>query len=114
MSRFGDQPARKVLLDRELAVTDASLAMDVGYPQLFSALRGHTRPSEVIRERLPKYLGLPLESLFTPEALEPIGTRRGRKDPAHVADAVQKIVDSWPALSEEQVKKLRSLLVPVA
>jgi transcriptional regulator with XRE-family HTH domain len=72
-TRFGQQPCRALLREKGWSILQAAQEIGVTYPQLHYAMNGTTRPRPDVRERLPELLGVPLEELFTPEALEPYG-----------------------------------------
>jgi hypothetical protein len=67
--RLGYQPARDELFKRGISVTEA--ARDLGIPgrHLEYAVRGKAHPMDIVRQRLPEYLRMPLHKLFTEESL---------------------------------------------
>lgn len=75
-SRYGPQPARAVVSARGSSPERVAFAIGVKVNHLRFALEGRVRPGAAVRERLPAYLGLPLEELFTAESTaEPYGAR---------------------------------------
>ncbi len=79
-SKFGRQSAYQVLSRERWSVAHAAREINIHYPHLLRALMGVVRPCEEVRERLPRLLGVPLESLFTEEILaEPYVFARGRR-----------------------------------
>jgi hypothetical protein len=69
-SRFGNQPLIAVMRQQRwtypLLATQLSSATQ---RQLYTTARGVVAPSPLLREELPKVLGVPLTDLFTIEAL---------------------------------------------
>lgn len=66
---FGVQPVRDILADRGITVREATKALGLKGTHFQNTMLGYTAPCNAVREALPKYLGLPLEQLYTPEAL---------------------------------------------
>lgn len=81
-NRYGEQPVVRFLKTRGILYSEAADAISVDRRHFRNVCGGVVRPSPVILERLPKYIGLPVECLFTEEALateyNPM-MRRGRK-----------------------------------
>ncbi|HZN70583.1 MAG TPA: helix-turn-helix transcriptional regulator [Micromonosporaceae bacterium] len=69
-TRFGRQPARDVIFLKRWSVVGLAAELGVKHAHLNQAIRGRVRPAPRLRERLPELLGVPLEELFTAEALE--------------------------------------------
>lgn len=69
MSRHGVQPARAFLQARRFTTRQAADAIRVDLTHLASAIGGHVRPCQAVRDRLPNLLGVPLQDLFSEEAL---------------------------------------------
>lgn len=67
--RYGLQPIRVVLFQRNLTIKAAATEVGLNYSHLVRAVRGHTRPSPIAVERLSGYLGVPAGELFTADAL---------------------------------------------
>ena len=61
---FKRQPARKMLIVRDLTTQEAADFIGCTKAHLGNALRGRAHPSNLVRERLPLLIGLPLEALF--------------------------------------------------
>lgn len=74
------QPARQILRDQYLTITDAADRIGVPQGHLRAVLAGTVAPQRTVRERLPELLGVPLEDLFTQDLLarEWTGPRRSR------------------------------------
>jgi hypothetical protein len=68
-TRFGVQPAHKIIRDQQWTFPAVAKALDIPFPHLVRSVRGMTVPSPGLRERLPELLGVPLEELFTAEIL---------------------------------------------
>ncbi|WP_335986417.1 hypothetical protein [Glycomyces sp. MUSA5-2] len=69
-TRFGRQPAHAILKYKGYgAIEKCAVDIEVNRMSLRDALLGRHRPGMGIRERLPEYLGVPLEELFTEESL---------------------------------------------
>jgi transcriptional regulator with XRE-family HTH domain len=66
---FGRQPALDLVLKRYWTMPDLAQEINVNKAHLYNALYGRTRPSDELRERLPRLLKRELTDLFTPEAL---------------------------------------------
>lgn len=69
MSLFGVQPAREELALRRWTVTDTALKLGESRGHLNNTLLGYIAPCQRLRSTLPELLGVPIEKLFTPEAL---------------------------------------------
>lgn len=82
-SRFGMQPARKSLADQRWSIAKAAAQLGVEDLHLGSTLYGRTAPSQIVRDRLPALLGVPLPDLFTAEALA--ATYNSHKGPGNRA-----------------------------
>lgn len=67
--RQGAQPAYYVVKDQRRSIGVVAQAIDVPYVHLRNALYGHVVPSQAVRDRLPKLLGVRLEELFEPGTL---------------------------------------------
>lgn len=65
----GYQPLREVLNKQGISQAKAAKDMGVPYRHLRNVIIGRTHPMDVLRERLPIYLGAPLVDLFTPSML---------------------------------------------
>lgn len=86
---FGIQPALSELTRRRWTIAAAAREIGCSYSQLYNVTRGVTPPSSVLRDKLPRLLGVELEQLFTRGALAaayltwPSGHAGGRRlDPA--------------------------------
>ena len=69
MPRAGVQPLRAVLVAQRYTTRQAADAIGVDWVHLGGTIKGHIRPCQVIRDRLPELLGVPLEDLYTPDML---------------------------------------------
>lgn len=69
-SPFGRQPMYDAMKAERW--THVLLAHELGVPttHVKNVALGWTRPKQILRDRLPEILGVPLESLFTAAALE--------------------------------------------
>jgi transcriptional regulator with XRE-family HTH domain len=77
---FGTQPLRLVLFQQDITGTKVATDLDISYGHLRRVITGRCRPMDDVREKLPAYLGVPLEELFTPEVLaKPYVVGRGVK-----------------------------------
>ena len=70
MSKFGRQPARVALRRERYTIKLAAELIGVPESHLRIALGGYARPMDAVREKLPIPVGVPLEQLFTPAAIE--------------------------------------------
>lgn len=68
-TRFGDQPARFVMRQRKIYHHVAAAYVGCPVHHVYNVVRGVIAPSPLIRERLPRLLGLAEEECFTPAAL---------------------------------------------
>lgn len=66
---FGYQPVRVVLYERHISQREAARDIGVSWRHFRNCVTGRTHPMDIVREKLPVYLGVPLEDLFTPELL---------------------------------------------
>lgn len=67
---YGDQPVRLVLDERKLSCRAiAKMVPAISPASLTNSAAGRSRPTKAIREKLPVILDVPLDQLFTPEAL---------------------------------------------
>jgi hypothetical protein len=69
MSKFGRQPARMALRRERYTIKLAAEIIGVPESHLRIAVGGYARPMDAVREKLPVLVGVPLEDLFTPDAL---------------------------------------------
>lgn len=69
MPNHGPQPLRAVLTKNRYTVRQAAAAINVDPLHLTNVIRGGARPCQAVRDRLPELLGVPLEELFTEDAL---------------------------------------------
>jgi hypothetical protein len=67
--RFGEQPIRGVVRRRHWNLKLIAYETGVGYNHLLNAVNGVTAPSPQLREKLSEFLGLPVEKLFSADAL---------------------------------------------
>lgn len=74
-SRYGVQPLAQVLQDQRWSYTLLADKLGVSHRQVGNAAKGWSRPIPVLREQLPTILGVPIEELFTPGALEPFAAQ---------------------------------------
>jgi len=51
------------------SMREAAEQIGVRHQHLSGSVYGHVRPSEVVREKLPALLGVPLDELFTHDVL---------------------------------------------
>jgi transcriptional regulator with XRE-family HTH domain len=70
-TRFGSQPGHKTLLSQGRTVSASARVLGIAEAHLHGALSGRIRPSHEVREKLPEFLGVPLNELFTEDALGP-------------------------------------------
>jgi hypothetical protein len=70
-SFFGKQPAHSIIRDQGRTIAGTARRIDVDRQHLVHALAGRIRPSERVRSELPAFLGVPLQKLFTEDALGP-------------------------------------------
>ncbi|MFL6043796.1 MAG: helix-turn-helix domain-containing protein [Propionibacteriaceae bacterium] len=68
-TRFGDQPIRAVVRRRHWNLRLIAYETGVAYSHLMNAANGITAPSPELRQKLSEFLDLPVEKLFTQEAL---------------------------------------------
>jgi hypothetical protein len=68
-TRFGEQPIRGILRRRHWNLRLIAYETGVGYSHLINSVNGVTRPSPDLQQKLSKFLDLPVEKLFTQEAL---------------------------------------------
>lgn len=75
-----EQPARDIIAKSEWSISSLARELGVKRTHLDGTLHGDTTPSPVVREQLPKLLGVPLEQLYTRALLARrwTGTRPGR------------------------------------
>lgn len=81
-SRFGEQPIRDVVRRRHWNLRMIAYEAGVGYCHLINSANGVTRPSRDLQHKLSNLFDLPVEKLFTQEALAaeyPEGRARGGK-----------------------------------
>lgn len=78
-TKFGVQPARRIFAEKCLVITGVAHQIGVGHQHLNRVVNGRTPPSDAVRERLPEFIGVPLEELFTPELLSTPFGKVGRK-----------------------------------
>lgn len=73
------QPVRRALILADMSVTQAAEKIGVTWSHLYATVIGRTTPSEVVRQRLPELLGIPLEELYDADLLARTyaGPRRG-------------------------------------
>ena len=69
-TRYGYQPLRVELYRQRISVQKCADDMGVTFGHLRKVIIGHTRPKPVLREKLPAYLGVDLEDLFTEDILD--------------------------------------------
>ena len=77
-TRFGEQALRGVVRRRHWNLKLIAFETGVGYSHLLNAVNGVAAPSPELREKLSEFLGLPVEKLFSPEALAANTVRAGR------------------------------------
>lgn len=65
----GYQPLRDVLKRQGISQVKAAEDLGVSWRHFRNVIIGRTRPMDSLREKLPVYLGVPLEELFTPSIL---------------------------------------------
>jgi transcriptional regulator with XRE-family HTH domain len=68
-TRFGEQPIRAVVRRRHWNLRLIAYETGVAYSHLVNAANGITAPSPELRQKLSEFLDLPVETLFTHEAL---------------------------------------------
>lgn len=70
-TRFGRQPAYEILKKERWHISLAAHEIGVSHQHLSKAVHGYYRPNDVVREKLPKLVNVPLDQLFTAESLKP-------------------------------------------
>jgi transcriptional regulator with XRE-family HTH domain len=70
-TRFGTQPGHQILVSQGRTISGVARVLRLHPAHLAQALQGRIRPNYEVRERLPDLLGVPLEELFTEDALQP-------------------------------------------
>jgi hypothetical protein len=79
-SPYGYQPVRVELFKQRIGQKQAAKDIGVSWGHFRKVIIGHCHPMQAVREKLPVYLGVPLEELFTPEVLaKPYAAGRGVK-----------------------------------
>ena len=68
-TRFGEQPIRGVVRRRHWNLRLIAYETGVAYSHLLNAVNGVTAPSPELRQKLSEFLNLPVEKLFTEDAL---------------------------------------------
>jgi transcriptional regulator with XRE-family HTH domain len=68
-TRFGEQPIRGIVRRRHWNLRLIAYETGVAYSHLVNAANGITAPSPELRQKLSEFLALPVEKLFTQEAL---------------------------------------------
>jgi transcriptional regulator with XRE-family HTH domain len=68
-TRFGEQPIRGIVRRRHWNLRLVAYETGVAYSHLVNAANGITAPSPELRQKLSDFLDLPIEKLFTQEAL---------------------------------------------
>lgn len=69
-TRFGAQPLYLILREQGRG-TITEVARKIGVPErhLYNVVYGWTRPNDVVRDKLPELLGIPLREMFTADAV---------------------------------------------
>jgi transcriptional regulator with XRE-family HTH domain len=70
-TRFGTQAGHRILLIQGRTITGTARYLGVNQAHLYQALAGRCRPNAELRAKLPELLGVPLDELFTEDALRP-------------------------------------------
>jgi transcriptional regulator with XRE-family HTH domain len=68
-TRFGEQPIRSIVRRRHWNLKLIAYETGVAYSHLINAANGITPPSPQLRKKLSEFLGLPVEKLFSTDAL---------------------------------------------
>jgi transcriptional regulator with XRE-family HTH domain len=68
-TRFGEQPIRGIVRRRHWNLRLIAYETGVAYSHLINAANGITPPSPELRSKLSGFLGLPVEKLFSTDAL---------------------------------------------
>jgi transcriptional regulator with XRE-family HTH domain len=68
-TRFGELPIRAVVRRRHWNLRLIAYETGVAYSHLMNAANGITAPAPELRQKLSEFLDLPVEKLFTQEAL---------------------------------------------
>ncbi|WP_169798565.1 helix-turn-helix transcriptional regulator [Piscicoccus intestinalis] len=63
------QPARDILKQKRWTVAAAAREIGVSQTHLGNTVTGRNRPNDIVREKLPELLGVPLEELFYPDMI---------------------------------------------
>jgi hypothetical protein len=88
-TRFGEQPVRGVVRRRHWNCRLIAYEIGVAYSHLINAANGISPSSPELRSTLSEFLGLPVEKLFTTDALAATyseGRARARQDQPHVRE----------------------------
>jgi hypothetical protein len=96
-SRYGRQPARAELLHAKRSLGGAAAELKIPRSHLRSAVLGYSPPSPGLRAGLPRLLGLPVEKLFTQEALD------ATYDPSRGPRASERRNEPW-AIAEPSTR----------
>lgn len=98
MARGAIQPVRQVIAQRGWTLVEVADAIGVDRNHFLSTVRGLAYPRDDVRERLPKYLGVPLEALYDEDRLAerysgPRGRRGGRRVGANELQFSDEAID---------------------
>lgn len=107
-TKYGVQPGFHAIYARGVSMRSIAIAIGVDYHHLNQTLNGVIRPRPEVKERLPQYLGVSLEQLFTPEILaEPAGAGKGRYDRAAAREErealARELAALAPLLTQDQI-----------
>lgn len=68
-TRWGTQPGWALCTQADHSIRKIADEIGVPYAHLGNALTGRIIPNDDVREKLPAFLGVPLEELFTSDVL---------------------------------------------
>ena len=69
MTKFGDQPAKSLLLENGLTIAEFARRYGLSWRHVLTALRGEISPSFELQHALCHELAQPITRLFVPDAL---------------------------------------------
>lgn len=69
-TRFGTQPAHTIIRQRYRSIEGVARLLGVSKTHLYNVVTGRVRPNVIVERRLPVFLGMSFEELFTSEIVE--------------------------------------------
>lgn len=88
-TRFGRQPARAALLAANRSISATAVQLGLPRSHVRAALLGYSPPAPGLRSGLSRLLEVPVEALFTPDALA------ATYDPTRGPKAYQRRSEDW-------------------